>query len=71
MDEKKVELLAYINSVITQLENIKNNLDTEIENNCFTLSCIAWHMEQKSFRSRRVRRRGRLETDSDSDSELP
>lgn len=64
--EEQTRLITYIDSVIQQLNRIKEEPIKEIEKNCFTLSCIAWSMEMLSVGGIRTRRRGRLETDSDS-----
>ena len=48
MEEEQTKLITYIDSVIEQLNKIKADPNKEIEQNCFTLSCIAWHMEQLS-----------------------
>ena len=67
MNANEEQLITYIDSVIEQLNQIKLNPAQEIQNHYFTLTHIAWHMEQKSVSGIRPRRRGRLQTDSDSD----
>lgn len=68
MAEKAKHLEEYIDSVITHLNNIKNDLDKEIKGGYFGLACIAWQMEVYTIRDYR-RRKGK--DDSDSENELP
>ena len=56
--ENQTNLINYIDSVITQLNEIKTNPDKEIEKEYFSLACIAWRMEMYSVRGIR-RRRGK------------
>lgn len=69
MNAKQLELTNFLNAIINELEIIKNHIDDEIESEYFTLSCIAYRLEIFSAGGIR-RRRGRLDTDSDSDNDL-
>ena len=60
--EEQTRLITYIDSVIEQLNRIKEEPIKEIEKNCFTLSCIAWRMEMLSVGGIR-KKRGRLDSD--------
>jgi len=65
--EKAKQLEEYIDSVIKRLNEIKNDLDKEVQSEYFGLACIAWQMEVYTIRDYRCRRR---KDDSDSENEL-
>ena len=67
MAEKAKQLEEYIDSVIKRLNEIKNDLDKEVEGGYFGLSCIAWQMEVYTIRDYRSRKKN---GDSDSENEL-
>lgn len=56
MADKVKQLEDYIEIVIEQLNQIKNNPDTEIKNEYYSLSNIAWRMELFSVQGIRIRR---------------
>ena len=62
--DKQTQLINYLDSVIEQLNQIKTNPDAEIQNEYYSLACIAWRMEMFSIQGIR-RRRGRLDSDED------
>jgi len=67
MAEKAKQLEEYIDSVIKRLNEIKNDLDKEVEGGYFGLSCIAWQMEVYTIRDYQRRKKN---GDSDSENEL-
>ena len=69
MEEKQLKLTNFVNSIINELENIKNELEKEIIGEYFNLYCIAYRLEMYSA-SGISHRRGRLDTDSDNSLSL-
>ena len=63
MLDKQTKLINYLDSVIEQLNQIKTNPDAEIQNEYYSLACIAWRMEMFSIQG--IRRRRGKNQDSD------
>ena len=64
--EKAKQLEEYIDSVIKRLNEIKLDLDKEVECGYFGLSCLAWSMEVYTIRDYR-RRKKKGEVDSEDE----
>ena len=47
--QEKEQILAIINNYILRLEKMKENIDKEIENKYFSLSCLGDDMEYMSI----------------------